>query len=439
MTGSAAAIRRTISAGSVTSNTRVAPTCELFTDATVTRYRCRRGFGYGPAVGRTVTLVLVDAAGALLGALPPVRVEVPWWPEVADVVAAVRARDGLDVQVLRLLRADRPQQPGGHVTYLAQVFEPPAPALTPVDVDLAPHPLRAPYAIPGGPAASVAWALAGTGRDDLTAVQQRTWNLSMIWHLDAAAGPVAWLKQVPEMFAHEPAVLALVDGFAPGLVPAVLRAGAPGRMLLAHVPGEDRYDAGAGFRAAVARDWHPAQVHFAGRIDELRTAGVPDRRFDADRFAWVAEPYLDRIDGLAALLDELPGRLAAIEACGLPDTLVHGDLHPGNVRADGGARVIVDWGDATITHPGYDILRLTEGLDEPGEVLKPWAARWRADLPGCDPERAADLLRPVAELRAAATYADFLDRIEPAEWPYHAADVPARLSAAAAAAVRWRM
>ena len=46
---------------------------------------------------------------------------------------------------------------------------------------------------------------------------------------------------------------------------------------------------------------------------------------------------------------------------------------------------------------------------------------------------------PPDDRRAAATYADFLDRIEPAEWPYHAADVPARLSAAAAAAVRWRM
>lgn len=384
-----------------------------------------------------MTLVLVDAAGALLGALPPVPVEVPWWPEVADVVARARARHGVDVHVLRLLSADRPRQPGGHVTYLAQVFAPPAVALTPVDVDLAPHPLRAPYAIPGGPAASVAWALAAAGRDGLTAVQQRTWNLSMIWRLEAAGAPVAWLKQVPPMFAHEPAVLALVDGAAPGLVPTVLRAAAPGRMLLAHVPGEDRYDADADFRAAVAADWHPAQAHFAGRIDELLAAGVPDRRFDADRWARVAEPLLDRIDGLAALLDGLPARLAAIRACGLPDTLVHGDLHPGNVRADGDTRVIVDWGDATVAHPAYDVLRLAEGLDEPGKVLHAWAQRWRADLPGTEPERAVDLIRPVAELRAAAAYADFLDRIEPAERPYHEADVPARLSAAAAAAVRW--
>lgn len=385
-----------------------------------------------------MTLVLVDAEGALLGALPPVSVDVPWWMDAAAVVAAARESHGVEVQVLRLLGADRPRQPGGHVTYLAQVFEPPATALAPADVDLAPHPLRAPYAVPGGPAASVAWALAAAGRDDLTAAQQRTWNLSMIWRFDAAGVPVAWLKQVPRMFAHEPAVLGLVGGFAPGLVPTVLRAGAPGRMLLAHVPGEDRYDADADFCALVAADWHPAQVHFAGRVGELLAAGVPDRRFDADRLARVAEPFLDPVDGLAALVEGLPARFAAIEACGLPDTLVHGDLHPGNVRADGANRVIVDWGDATVAHPAYDILRLAERLASPGPVLDAWARRWRAEVPGADPGRAVDLIRPVAELRAAAAYADFLERIEPAEWPYHDADVPARLSAAAAAAVRWR-
>ena len=384
-----------------------------------------------------MTLVLVDAAGALLGALPPVEVEIPWWPETADVIAETRRRYGLDAQVLRLLSTDRPAQPGGHVTYLAQVFAPPAVALAPAGVDLAPHPLRAPYAAPGGPASSVAWARTLLGRADLTAVQQRTWNLSMIWHFDDADGvPAAWLKQVPAMFAHEPAVLGLVGAAAPGLAPTVLGAAAPGRMLLAHVPGEDRYEAGADFRAAVAADWHPVQVHFAGRVDDLLIAGVPDRRFDADRFARVAEPFLDGIDGLGALLDGLPGRLAAIAECGLPDTLVHGDLHPGNVRADGGTRVIVDWGDSSVTHPALDVLRLAEGLDEPHDLVAQWARRWRADVPGCDPDRAVALIRPVAALHAAVTYADFLDRIEPAERPYHEADVPERLSAAAAAAVR---
>jgi Ser/Thr protein kinase RdoA (MazF antagonist) len=65
---------------------------------------------------------------------------------------------------------------------------------------------------------------------------------------------------------------------------------------------------------------------------------------------------------LAALIAGLDERLAKVASCGLPDTLIHGDLHPGNVRSDGGPRVLIDWGDSFIGHPAFDVLRLTEKL-----------------------------------------------------------------------------
>jgi hypothetical protein len=43
-------------------------------------------------------------------------------------------------------------------------------------------------------------------------------------------------------------------------------------------------------------------------------------------------------------------------------------------------------------------------------------------VPGCEPERAASLLEPVAALRQAVIYQSFLDGIEPAERVYHASD-----------------
>ena len=389
-------------------------------------------------MGRTVTLVLVDGGGAVLGALPPYEVPVPWWPEVADVVAGARERYGVDVRVLRLLDADRPVPHEGHVTYLAEVSVPPAIALSPAEADLSADPRRAPYAEPGGPDASARWAvaaLAALGVPRTTATQIKTWNLSAIWRLDADGVPVAWLKQVPPFFAHEAAVLSLVAGVAPGLAPPVLAVGDAGRTLLAHVPGEDRFGAGADFCALVAEDIHPVQAHFAGRTAELLAAGVPDGRPDAAEIARVAEPYLHAVDGLPELIEGLPGRLAAVAACRLPDTLVHGDLHPGNVRADGsGRRVIVDWGDATVGPAAFDILRLTAQLDDPGPLIAAWADRWRQTVPGAEPERAVELLAPVEDLRSAAVYAGFLERIEPSEWPYHAADVPDRLRAAVARA-----
>ena len=238
------------------------------------------------------------------------------------------------------------------------------------------------------------------------------------------------------MFAHEPAVLSLVDGFAPGLVPVSRPATSAGccwrtcrgRTGTAPVPTSARPSPAT---------WHPAQVHFAGRVDELLAAGVPDRRFDADRFARVAELFLDEIDGLAALLDTLPRRFAAIAACGLPDTLVHGDLHPGNVRADGDRRVIVDWGDATVAHPAYDILRLTEGLDEPGSVLEPWARRWRATCPVPTPSgRCSSSGRSRSCARPRRTRSSWPGSSRPSGRTTRPTCRP-RLSAAAAAAVRW--
>lgn len=386
-----------------------------------------------------MTLVLLDATGAPLGALPPVEVAVPWWQEVSDVVAAVRARDGVDVQVLRMLDADGELGGPARVTYLAQVSGPAPVGLAPAAPDLAPHPLRATYARPGGPAASVRWAVAALdamGSPGAVAVQQRTWNLSAIWRLDVGGAPVAWLKQVPGFFGHEAAALGLVAGVAPALVPPLLAAGDEGRMLLAHVPGEDGHGAGAAVRARIAERFHAVQAAFAGRAADLLATGMPDARLDAGALAAVARPYLDDIAGLRALIDDLPARLDAIAACGLPDTVVHGDLHPGNVRVDGDRLVLMDWGDATLGHPAHDILRLTTGLPaaEADELIAAWALRWRRDVPGSDPARAAELMRPVTALRMAGVYAGFLAAIEPSEHPYHAGDVARQLAEAAGSA-----
>ena len=51
-----------------------------------------------------------------------------------------------------------------------------------------------------------------------------------------------------------------------------------------------------------------------------------------------------------------------------------------------------------------------------------WFAAWRAAIPSSDPERAADLLAPIAAARQAAIYQAFLDAIEPSEHPYHQGD-----------------
>ena len=398
--------------------------------------------------GRSVTLVLTTPVGELLGALPPYDVALPWWQEVAGVVAGARACYGLDVTVLRFLGARDAFGRGGPVSYLAETSDPRAGAATmPYDGrdPLADEPLRLPYARPGGPEQDLAWAddvLAGLGhRRTGPAVQQRTWNLSSVWRLATSAGD-AWLKVVPPFFGHESAMLRLLHEEHPGLVPTPL--GADGsRVLLAHVPGGDNYHADLPVLLELVRTLVALQAEWTDRVDELLTLGAPDWRAGpfADAAADVLERTVDQLDAdtvatLRRLVDGLPERFAAIAACGIPDTLAHGDYHPGNTVGAGEHPVVLDWGDCGVGHPLLDQAAFTGRLtdDARAVVLAEWARQWRARQPGCDPEQASLLLAPVAAVRQAIVYRSFLDRIEPDEWPYHRDDPADWLRRAAAGA-----
>ncbi len=370
-------------------------------------------------MSRTVTLVLATPDGVVLGALPPFHVELPYWQEVRTVVDIARARHGLEVSVLRLLSTEPGRMHGGPVSYLAEVGERPTSPLTPVGVDVAPHPLRADYASFGGPARTLAWARSHVSF--VTAEQQRTWNLSAIWRLETGRDPV-WLKQVPRFFRHEAAVLSYLD--------QVRAWDGEGRMLLDHIEGTDLYGADLTARAAIALQHFEIQARALGDIDKLIAAGVPDRR------------DLSRLPTWPVPLGEQPwlaARLETVARAGMPATLVHGDLHPGNVIGTPRERTIIDWGDSFIGHPGFDILRLTERVSDGDAhaLIAEWADRWRALVPGCDPIAAIEALRPIAALRNASVYAHFLANIEPSEHPYHVGDVPHWLAEADRLAGRW--
>ena len=387
---------------------------------------------------RTARLVLVDASGALVGALPRLPVATPWWQDIAPVVAAVREQWGIQATVLRLLSASLPAPPGGEVTYLAQVDKG-VPA-EPWDGELDEHPLRLPYARPGGPAADLAWAaarLAERGRAvNAPPVQIRTWNLSSLWRLPCADG-AAWLKVVPPFFAHEGALIAHLAG---GPAPTLL-AHDGARSLMSEVEGEDFYEAAADQYATMVDLLVDLQAAQTGRVDDLLALGLPDRRapiLPAMLTAIVERvaPQLDPADRttLASFLDRLPLRLASLAACGLPDTLVHDDFHPGNVRGRDRDLTVLDWGDSVVGHPLLDQAAFLERVpeDRVASLTDRWSDRWRGWRPGCDPVRAARLIRPITIALKAVTYQGFLDRIEPSEHPYHRADPADRLAKAAA-------
>ena len=399
---------------------------------------------------REVTLLLCAGDGTLLGTLPPFEVETPWWQEVGPVVDAVRETYAVEVTVLRVLAAEAGATTiGGPVSYLAELSGNDAGSLPPlgpptsheVTKVTAPQPLRQSWAVPGGPAADVAWAdeiltARGTPRTG-PARQQRSWNLSSLWRLPTAEG-AGWLKVVPPFFGHEGSVLArLSRPGEPGTnaLPPLLGYDGP-RTLLTEVRGEDGYFATTPLLLEMVELLVALQSRWVGRTDELLDLGAADFRRPAlaAMAAHTFERTADELDAptrrlLAAAIDALPDRFAAIEACGVPDTLVHGDFHPGNLigGSDGAPLVLLDWGDCGVGHPLLDQAAFTARLesDDRAAVTAAWAEGWRAAAPDCEPERAAALLAPIAALRQAGIYRMFLDGIEPDECVYHVSD-PAR-------------
>jgi hypothetical protein len=389
-----------------------------------------------------VRLILCSETGAVLGALPEFIVESPWWPDVEPVVEAARERFGVDVTVLRLLSTttESPAM-GGEVSYLAEVFGDPPTGLEACPEDAAgdDEPLRAPWARPGGIAATIDWAdetLAALGRPRTGPARQiKSWNLSSILRLPTAGGDV-WCKSVPPFQGHEGVVLGLMSADDPSLVPPRLDVDRPsGTVLLDDVPGENQWDATEPVLGEMVRRWVRTQSRWAARVDELAEAGLPD--WQAVSFPGLVSAMLERDDvraGLAveelemldALASDLPGRLFAIGGCGLPETIVHGDFHPGNWRSDGTSLVLLDWGDSGIGHPLLDLTAFLPRVlyEIRGRLSATWAEAWRAERPGSDPELAAELIAPVAALRQALIYRVFLDGIEPSERRYHEPDVP---------------
>jgi hypothetical protein len=379
-------------------------------------------------MARTFSAVVTFGADHL-GTAGPFAVEVPWWSEVEPVVALLGRVLDVPVVVLRLLGVEGGVGArDGHVTYHVEALRRPASVLPGPDGHASlngPQELRAPWARMDGLRELLDWAadaLAGMGRPLIgPAEQRRTWNLAALFRLPTARGTV-WLKATPSFAADEGAVMAAFARVDPGLVPVVLASG-PGRVLLEHLPGVDCWDAPPEIITSAGTRLAAAQASLADPA-----IGLPDRR-DRTLAAQVRALLDDRLaDELTArelaAAHDLVKRWPALDACGLPDTIVHGDFHPGNWRSDGGPPVALDWADAYVGNPVLDGLRAYDYLPRHKRHIaaQAWIEAWTSQVPGCDPARALAIAEPLAHLAYAVRYQEFLDGIEPDERIYHLGD-----------------
>jgi hypothetical protein len=289
-------------------------------------------------------------------------------------------------------------------------------------------PERPAWARPGWFAEAAAWTrgrLVELGRAPTGPVEQvKSWPISAVLRAPTLAGAV-YFKAAPPLFAAEPLITRGLAERFPDRVPAVLAVDSDRSWMLVEdvgAPIEARPD--DALRERVLRALGEMQRATLGRAGELFGIGCADRRL----------PVLDReIDTLLAEAGPVSGAsptaiaelrahaplvralLAALDDAGVPPTLVHGDLHTGNVALRDGQPALFDWTDASVAHPFVDLATLFDDDEEPTpRMADAYLASFREVAP---PERLRAPLRlgrALGALLQAVSYHHIARSCEPA-------------------------
>lgn len=178
-----------------------------------------------------------------------------------------------------------------------------------------------------------------------------------------------------------------------------------GWLLLEAMVGADEEHADApptGLGAAAGRIAATLQLRSLEHLREIETAGVPVRGlietvhgFDDVLATSVELDQLtpDELSAARGARDDLHAVVDELASMGLPDTLVHGDLHAGNVALDGDSLVLYDWSDAAVSHPLLDLVHLTHRLpdEEAAQARAAYADLWHPAYPDVDLDHALEL------------------------------------------------
>ncbi len=119
------------------------------------------------------------------------------------------------------------------------------------------------------------------------------------------------------------------------------------------------------------------QEHLAHRVPDLRLATLPARYHELLQLDLPLEPdEIRQLRDFSPRFAELCGELAVFD---VPETIQHDDLHHANLYVDGRRLRVLDWGDASITHPFASLVVTFRFLEERTHLTpdNPWFARLR--------------------------------------------------------------
>jgi hypothetical protein len=117
--------------------------------------------------------------------------------------------------------------------------------------------------------------------------------------------------------------------------------------------------------------------HLAHHVPDPRVAALPARYEDLLQHDLPLErDEIARLAGFAGRFAELCAELAAHD---VPETIQHDDLHMKNVYADGERLRLLDWGDASISHPFASLVVTFRFLEEVNGLspADPWFRQLR--------------------------------------------------------------
>jgi phosphotransferase family enzyme len=267
--------------------------------------------------------------------------------------------------------------------------------------------------------------------------QVREWGLSNVLRIPTAQGDVyfkalahsttvrtARADALPLLFAHEPVLLKQLSDERPGAVPAPLAIDEKRAWMLLPDLGTPLADsADASLWIDALRAHARLQRSYADQPERLLEFSCVDRRLA------VLEAELDRLLGpspAAELLEpaerallprhaeQLREAITELAAIGVPETLLHGDLHPRNLAVRDGRVLAFDWTDAAVSHPFLDLVTFFEQrspMSTDPRLKDAYLAEWESYASPADLRRALELAGELGALHQVMTYAHLPDSL----------------------------
>jgi hypothetical protein len=163
-----------------------------------------------------------------------------------------------------------------------------------------------------------------------------------------------------------------------------------------------------------------AQEHLAHGVPDMSVELLPDRLEQTLQSELPLDP--DGIQQLRAFLPRFAELCAELAGCGPPVTVQHDDLHMANVYERDGRLRVLDWGDASISHPFFSLYVTFRFLESVTKLAPddPWFDRLRdAYLEPWGPghEQTFALALRVAAFAHAIAWKRQRDHVPKEEWP----------------------